>query len=184
LAETLLELGDDPKGNWQIMLDSARQVLRDVPPVPYSYNEFGKQDPAKVSPSFRQWAKAHRMSENAAQSVATMEEPMTILAIGSHGNRESIPILESALKSPNNYVKAMAARGLAEMHSEASVGQIIRACQESPRDAAEAIARSLALFDTSQAQAAAEKYLSKERTEEIRQAERMQRKPVPAGSAN
>jgi hypothetical protein len=170
IADALVWLGDNPQVYWSFMLDNAREVLLDVPPTSFEYDTAGAVLPGRTSKKLDVWATKHNMSAQDAYMVSTLQVPSTILALARHHDVSAIPVLEEALRSQNDLVKAAAAKGLAELHDTKIIPQIITACQNSPREAASVIAESLVYFDDPEAQRAVDLYVPKAMAKALRDA--------------
>jgi hypothetical protein len=170
IADALIRLGASPQVYWPVMLDNAREILRDVPPTAFEYDASGAVVPGRTSKRLSDWTAKHNISSQDAYFTSTIEAPSIILALARHHDASAIPVLEEALRSQNDLVKAAAAKGLAELHDTKIIPQIITACQNSPREAASVIAESLVYFDDPEAQRAVDLYVPKAMAKALRDA--------------
>jgi hypothetical protein len=110
------------------------------------------------------------ISSQDAYFASTIEAPSIILALARHHDASAIPVLEEALTSQNDLVRAAGARGLAELNDAKAIPKIIKACQESPRESASVIAQALVYFDDPEAQRAVDQYVPKAMAKALRDA--------------
>jgi HEAT repeat protein len=110
------------------------------------------------------------MSVEEAFSKAMFDDAGVIFDLGSSDDARAIPILRQAVSSQNLFIEMQAALGLAELHDTESVSTIINACENAPKEAASAIARSLVYFDDPAAQRAVDAYVPKNIAQNLREA--------------
>jgi hypothetical protein len=170
IANALVRLGEKNGQYWDFLVDQARQILQDVPPLPVDFDASGASIPDKPSKKFIEWANKHHMSVEQAFNYAMFEAPGVIIDLGTSDDNRAIPVLREALASGNFLIESAAALGLAELHDTASVPEIIKACENAPKEAAVAIARSLVYFDDPVAQRAVDAYVPKSIAQGLREA--------------
>lgn len=167
IAQVLVKLGDKNSLYWDYLAANAKAVGESDAPDPFVSDPQGKV--TGQSPSLEAWAKAHNTPVEVAFGNAEYVWPSRILFLAATGDRRAIPILQKAMSSPSLTIQAMAAKGLAEFQDKNSVPLIMESLKRAPKQAAEAIADSLAYFDDPQIQDMAAKYLSSERIKSIRE---------------
>jgi HEAT repeats len=161
LASVLVRLGDKNVAYWNYLIEQATVAVdNDAPDV--MYDSQGKITLRQFSPDFVAWANAHNVSPNDAGQEASYEFPGTIMLLGQTGDPRAVPLLRRALQSHNYLIQAFAARGLAQIQDKNSIPLIVEACRRAPAEVAGPIADALVYFDDSQAQGAAEIYMTKD----------------------
>jgi hypothetical protein len=170
IANALVRLGIKDGPYWEFLVEQARQILQDEPPTPIDYDAKGAARPDQPSKKFVEWANKHHMSVEEAFSKAMFGAAGVIVDLGSSDDARAIPILRQALTSQNQFIEMQAALGLAELHDTESVPTIINACENAPKEAASAIARSLVYFDDPAAQRAVDAYVPKDIAQNLREA--------------
>jgi hypothetical protein len=170
IANALVRLGIKDGPYWEFLEDQARQVLQDEPPTPVDYDANGRAIPDQPSKKFIEWANKHHMSVEEAFRNTVFDAAGVFVDLGSSDDARAIPILRQALRSQNQLIEMQAALGLAELHDTDSVPEIIKACENAPKEAASAIARSLVYFDDPAAQRAVDAYVPKNIAQNLREA--------------
>jgi hypothetical protein len=169
IAQALVKLGDKDPTYWQLLMDRAEVAIDDDAPAFLIYDTQGKAQPGP-SPAFIAWTKSHNVSLNTAWENAMYIYPGDVALLGETADARAVPLLRRALLSQNYLVRTAAAQGLAEIHDQYSIPNIIDAARNAPTDAAGSIARSLVYFDDPRAQNAVDTYLTKEHAKALRDA--------------
>jgi HEAT repeat protein len=169
IAQALVKLGDNDQTYWQLLVSRAEVAIDDDAPAFLIYDAQGKAQPGP-SPAFLAWTKSHNVPLRTAWENAMYIYPGDVALLGETGDARAIPLLRRALLSQNYLVRTAAAQGLAEIHDQYSIPNIIDAAQNAPADAAGAIVRSLVYFDDPRAQNAVDTYLTKEHAKALRDA--------------
>jgi hypothetical protein len=60
-ADALICLGASPQVYWPVMLDNAREILRDVPPTAFEYDASGAVVPGRTSKRLSDWTAKHNI---------------------------------------------------------------------------------------------------------------------------
>jgi hypothetical protein len=168
IADALVRLGDTDDTYWNYLIDQATEAIKSETPLPIVYDPHGVVVKGQVSPEFNAWTKTHGVSPESAAEDVVFRLPGKVAFLAETGDSRGIPLLRQALQSRNFLIAAMAAKGLAVIQDKGSIPFIVEACKRAPADAAAAIADSLIYFDDSQAQSAADTYLTKEYAEAMR----------------
>jgi hypothetical protein len=179
IAQALVKLRDKDDTYWNFLVQLTMPIIESDAPNPISMDSNGKFVPTSApSPEFTIWAKAHNLDPGNAAMDAIYLNPGKIMLLGGTDDPRAIPLLRRALLSPNYLIAAVAARGLAEVHDDASIQTIIETCKRAPADAAASIAKSLVFFDDPRAQTAVDKYLPKEDAKSLREARAQGKTPL------
>lgn len=176
IAEALVKLGERDDSYWSFLVKLASEAIESDAP---NYSGFDAQGRSMQGPSpeFVKWAKIHSAPENIGEEVVYIL-PGKVMLLGATGDRRAIPLLQKALISPNYFIEAAGALGLAEIQDRDSISLIIDACKRAPEEAAREIALSLVYFDDEEAQAAVDRYVPKDTARVFREARANGRGPL------
>jgi len=152
IASTLVRLGDTNSSYWDFLVNQATLAIQS--PNPTLFDADGQQVRGRTSSQFTAWAKTNKIPPDAVYLL-----PALVAMLGETGDSRAIPLLRQGLSSPNPFIQAAAARGLANVHDTDSIPLIIDACRKAPDWGAAAIARSLVYFDDPAAQSAVDTYI-------------------------
>lgn len=169
IAGALLRLGDKNGTYWTFLAAKAGAAADDDAPFFLDLNQNG-QVSATLAPDFLRWAADRHIPTSDAFNLVEYMDPSAIDILGYTQDQRAIPILRRALSSPNFFVEASAAKGLANIHDVDSVPLIIGACSRAPAEMAARIALPLAYFDEKEAQRAVELYVPTEEAANARRA--------------
>jgi hypothetical protein len=169
IADALVRLGDKDATYWNFLAEQAALAVES--PDPRLADSQGKIVPEQFSPEFIAWSKAHNVSSDPVYGI-----PVLVILLAETGDPRGIPLLRRGLLSPNYFVVAAAAKGLAQIQDKASIPLMIDACKRAP-EAALAIAESLGYFDDPRAQSAVDTYLPKDIAKALREARAQGKKP-------
>jgi hypothetical protein len=170
IAGALVRLGADDQAYWDFLVQQATIAVQS--PEPRLFDDQGNVAPKQLSPAFLDWAKANNVSPDPVYIL-----PMRVRLLGETGDTRAIPVLRQGLQSPNYFIQAAAARGLADVQDKDSIPFIIAACQRGPSEAAAAIAQPLVYFDDPRAQDALDTYVPEETVKVLRAAKAQGMKP-------
>jgi hypothetical protein len=177
IADALVRLGDTDDTYWNYLIDQATEAVKSDVPLPTMYDSHGAVVKGQASPEFTAWTKAHGVSPESAAEDVVFRLPGKVAFLAETGDSRGIPLLRQALQSHNFLIATMAAKGLALIQDKDSIPLIVEACKRAPAGAASAIADSLIYFDDSQAQSAADTYLTREYAQAMRDARTRGKRP-------
>jgi len=166
IAEALVKLGDTDQTYWDFLVGTATLAVESDAPNVMDVDAKGKS--SGLSPKFAAWAAAHNLSPNEAAENAEYFLPGEVAMLGLTGDRRAIPLLRQALQSPNYFIEAQAANGLAQLGDESSIPLIVSACKEAPAEVASVLAHALVYFDDPQAQRAVDTYIPRDIAKSLR----------------
>jgi HEAT repeat protein len=166
IADALLRLGEKDSTYWDFLEKTATQALESDVPMPTIDDSEGNNI---RSPEFEAWVKSHHTSEAAAGEMAAYGLPAKIAFVAETGDPRALPLLRQAMLSPNYFIEAMAAKGLAKLQNKDSIPLIIGACERATPSMAIAIATALVFFDDVDAQNAADTDLPKDYVKALRE---------------
>jgi hypothetical protein len=162
IAVVLVRRLEDDQPYFDFLAAQARQAVESDMPFPYEIDEQGKATPT-YSAAFLSWAARRKVNPDAAAAQAIRDFPMDVYLLALAEDPRSIRILLKGVESPNFMVAYRAAFGLAKLRVNDAVPLIARVAEEAPAQGRELIARTLVLFDSPQAQAAAERLIPDKR---------------------
>ena len=163
LASALVRLGTDDPAYWDFLIQQATTAVQS--PEPRLFDAQGNVVPKKLSPTFLEWSRTSNVSPD-----PVYELPLRVRLLGETADPRAVPLLRQGLYSPNYFIQAAAARGLADIQDKDSIPLIIAACQRGSSEAAAAIALSLVYFDDPHAQNVLETYVPGETVKALRAA--------------
>jgi hypothetical protein len=166
VAEALVKLGDRDDTYWNFLVGLVTLAVESDAPAVVNFDAQGKS--AGLSPKFIAWAVAHKLSPNEAAENAEYFIPGEVAMLGLTGDRRAIPLLRRALQSPNYFIEAQAANGLAQLGDDSSIPLIISACKDAPTEPASVIAEALVYFDDPRAQSAVDTYIPRNLAKSLR----------------
>ncbi len=176
IASALVRLGDKNDIYWNYLIEQATEAIDSGLPFPAARDSQGVPIRGQLSPEFNAWVKARNIPPEAVGDLV-YSLPGKVITLAETGDPRGIPLLRRALESPNPFMAAYAAEGLALIPDNASVPLIIAVCKRSYPDVSELIAESLIYFDDAKAQRAADLYLPKEVARSLREARARGRTP-------
>ena len=161
IAAALIGLGDRDDVSYQYLKQRAQDLLKRAIPTPMDIPKTGKDwgKTAKFSPDFLDWVRTHGANVNDAGYQGQVLDPATMKVIASAGDSRFEPVLLRALRLPNVFIIANAAKGLAVLHDEKYVRPIVEVCETSKPLEADIIVQALFYFDTPEANSAIERFL-------------------------
>jgi len=165
IASALVHLADKHDTYWDYLVEQASPAIGSDMPDPTAYEAKGKRNP-DPSPKFVAWAKAHKLTTEAALELYGRYF-RAVAFLGESRDPRAIPFLRQALLSPNFMLQILGVAELAQFQDKSSISLIIDACHRAPGEIAQGMARDLLKFDDPRAQAAAEEYLPKDLVEKI-----------------
>ena len=177
IAQVLVKLKDPTETYWNYLVNLITPVLDSTAPSPLATNAQGKEVQG-VSPAFEAWVDNNKLNPPTELENATYIYPAYILLLGQTDDQRAIPLLRRALSSPNHLLAISAAQGLAELQDEDGVPLIIDAAKRAPASAANLIAEPLGYFKSTEAQAALDQYVSKDRVQRVRERAKLGSKPL------
>jgi len=130
---------------WEFLEKEAKQTIENDAPFSLRTDEQGKIVKKQFSEGFLQWSNSH-LSPREVASAQIYEAPGHIMFLGIAGDARALPLLRKGLASPNYYVQAASAKGLARLEDRNSIPLIIQACERTPSDFAAIIAEALVFF--------------------------------------
>ncbi|MFL6234951.1 MAG: HEAT repeat domain-containing protein [Thermoanaerobaculia bacterium] len=155
------ERDDDPYFNY--LAGRARKAVGSTMPFPFEFDDAGRSVPKQLSAEFLTWAARNQVEPEPAAARAVRELPLDVFMLALTGDPRGSEILLKGLDSPNYMVVYRAAWGLAKLRMASAVPRIAGAAERAPEEARQLIARTLVLFDTPEAQAAAERLIKDKR---------------------
>lgn len=159
-AAALIRLGVRDDVYWEFLAKQASAAVESEVPFPLMFDSQGKVVKEALSPEFLSWAKTHSKAANEAAYAQFYEIPGSVLLLGMTRDARALAIFRKGMSSPNYYVQAFSARGLAKMKDADSISIIIEACEKAPSDVAMLIAQSLLAFNDPRASTAAERFIT------------------------
>ncbi len=159
IASALIRLGVRGNPYWHYVVDQARPALESDAPFAWAFDSEGKLIKNRVPDDLVAWAKLHNVSAEEVRRVEVYDLPGRVTLLAVTGDPRGLSLLRRGLQSPNYYVEAQAARGLAKLRDTDSVPLIIVACKKAPAEFAPLIARALVYFNDAQAQQAANQFV-------------------------
>ena len=173
LASILLAVGVKDK-SYQIYLEhAAREALADKTPWPICYRDKEKYD---WNPVFLEWCKKRDLDPLETLKRVHYEVPAPWTYLAAAGDPAFYKLLIEGLSSQNQYIVAMAARGLAKLQDSGAVDSLIAAGRRALPEGRFGIGESLLYFQDPKAQSAADEFLAatvtKEHAENLRKAAR------------
>ncbi|MBV9761144.1 MAG: HEAT repeat domain-containing protein, partial [Acidobacteriaceae bacterium] len=145
MAFALGRLGDKNESYWNYLAEQASLAIGSDMPDPNDYDAQGKLIPGP-SPEFTAWAKAHKLTEQAAETLYG-DHFRDLMFLEEAEDPRAIPCLRQALLSSNFALEIIAADGLVDLQDKASIPLIVDACQRAPAEVAQGMARDLLKFD-------------------------------------
>ena len=160
LASALVRLGNSEPMYWDFLAARARKAIENDAPFASMFDARGNSIPGQLSPAFLAWAKAHDQSPDKARADQFYLLPADVTLLAVTGDARGLALLRRGLLSPNYFIQAVAAKGLAYMQDQDSIPAIIEACVKAPAEARGLIAPALCFFDGPQANTAAERFIA------------------------
>jgi HEAT repeat protein len=168
IASALVRLGVRDETYWRYVMDQARPALESDAPFAWAFDSEGKLIKNRVPDDLVAWAKLHSVSVEEVRRAQIYDLPGRITLLAVTGDLRGLSPLRRGLQSPNYYIEAQAARGLAKLRDSDSVPLIIIACKKAPAEFAPLIARALVYFNDAQAQQAAKQFVPSAILEDLR----------------
>lgn len=159
IARALIELGDKEDIAWPIIEEYGRAAIESDMPTPLVFDDKGQIIRGEKNPKFLEWCQAKGINPNLAFDQYVYQFQTDVELLGLSDDKRAVPLLLKGLDSANPWIAARAAMGLARLQFKDAVQPIIAACARVTPELASAIAQALVFFDTSEAQAAADKYV-------------------------
>jgi len=160
IASALVRLGDSKAEYWDFLAAQAEIVVGDRSPFPLSFDSSGDPVPRSLSADFLQWAQSNNVDPNLAAQDRFYAMPGLLLAMAVTGDPRGLMILRKGLSSGNYLVQTWAAKGLALLGDNASIGLIINACAKLGPMVSAAVAQALVFFDDPEAEAASKRFIN------------------------
>lgn len=158
IAATLVALGASDARFWDYLQQRAEKIAEGSEPPATKFDSAGKRIPS-ASPEFLTWARANKLSEQAAID-RHYEDQTLVFLLAETKDQRAIPLLRKILRLKDSDLILMAAIGLAKLHDEDSVPQILEVTRSAPAELQMAIAGlSLSQFRAPEAQEAAKRLL-------------------------
>lgn len=165
LVTSLVRLGDADFRYWQYLQKREESISSVQAPSLSRYDSDGKH--AGVNSEFLAWAKSKNMTYDEAYEKH-MQDYGFLMLLGETRDQRSVPLLRRQLASRDYDFTLLAAMGLAKLHDEASVPQILAVCRSAPAELRVALAiASLGQFKSEEAQNAARQMLPPDVAAEI-----------------
>lgn len=160
IAAALMALGDK-SAEYRTLLqrDAIESADRNIP-FPIDTNNLNSTNQKTLTPSFLGWASSHKVNVDDALELALRTDPQNFLLLSLAEDPESLPIFEKGIHSQNPLIALYSAKGLARIEGTAAIPMIVEACSSQPTASANVIARTLFLFDTKDAVAAEDKFIT------------------------
>ncbi len=177
IAQVLVQLKDPNEMYWNYLVQLVTPVLDSNAPSPIGTDSNGKELPG-VSPAFEAWVDANKLNPPTALQNATIIYPGYMVLLGETEDPRAIPLLRRALSSSNYLVAAQASEALALLNDEDAVPIIIDAAKRAPASAASTIAEPLGYFKSTEAQAALDQYVPKDRVQRLRERVKLGGRPL------
>jgi hypothetical protein len=165
-AAVLVRLRAPRKEYWRYLDGVCRPIAQSTAPGPINFDKDGKE--TGVSPAFLDWVTMTKQDPAIAVQNATLVFPVLISYLGETGDPSFVPLLRTALSSPNFLIVTKASAALARLHSEDSLPWIVDAVERAPSKVAGAVAESLVQFSAPEAQSVVNRYVSKDRQDRLR----------------
>ena len=180
VASVLVHLGEADPQYWEYLVSSAERAVTSDAPDPTAVGPDGNPDPANTpSEAFSRWSANHGKSAASSRELVQIQFPAAVSQLADTEDVRAIPVLRRGLASSVYIIQVEAAVGLAGLHDQTSINQIIALCKKDPPEVSRAIAAgSLIFFDDAGAQAAVKQYLSNDYREILLRARKNGRGPL------
>ncbi|MEP7308293.1 MAG: HEAT repeat domain-containing protein [Acidobacteriota bacterium] len=159
IASALVRLGDADPTYWDFLADLARVAVENNAPFPIPFDMQRQMVRRQLTSAFNAWAYSRNTSPESAAETQIYGFPADLAFMAETGDVRGLPLLRAGLSSPNYFIQAMAARGLALLQDTTSISAIIDACRTAPPEFAALIAQWLVFFNDTRAQNAAVLYV-------------------------
>jgi hypothetical protein len=159
IASVLLSERIYDKRYYELLVEHAKPAIESDCPFPILRDDNGKLLKGKYTQDFLAWAASKHLDPHAAAERTLYEDPTEVRMLAAAGVRDANSLLLAGLKSPNSFVVAISAKGLAKDQDLDAVQPIVEACEKASPADAELIAKALVYFPTEGAQKAAERFI-------------------------
>lgn len=158
-ASALLTLGEQDPAYFDYLSACARRAIEDDTPWPFL---AGQRTGGRLvfSQAFLDWCAKTKCKDVEAAHRALYIIPGPVLQLASAGDPRARSLLRCGLRSRNQMVFYLSALGLARLHDEPSVSDIVRAIEAFPAADQPPLALVLVFFDSHEAQAAADRLVA------------------------
>lgn len=148
--------GEHDPAYFEFLQGEADEAIGQEIPFPLATGEDGRLIRGELAEDFLAWVAVSGVSLEDEVARQVREHPRALVALGATLDPQAAPVLESALDSPNPFVVAAAAEGLARMEVQSALPRLLELARDDSPDVALPVALQLLYYDDPEAQAVAE----------------------------
>ena len=160
IASILVRFGEPDEKFYLYLEHFAILAVESEIPSFMKYDEHGKSVRGEMAEEFLEWCRLNNRDPGEVLGELMHELPSGLLHLTMAATPRAAPLLLRGLRSRNELVVLISARGLAILGDTAAIDPIIEECERRPAAVAKSLAfQALLFFDEPRAQAAVEKYM-------------------------